>query len=332
MTTPQSHTTRRAAALIQRFRRVRLLVVGDLMLDEFIWGRVHRISPEAPVPVVEVTRESIHLGGAANVAHNIRALGGRATVCGVVGTDRAGHRVTAELKRIGAGTAGVMKSRSAVTIRKTRIIAHSQHVVRFDREPADHGHPASARLASFLERHLSEFDAVVLSDYGKGVVTKELVDLLHAMRKRRSFRLIVDPKKPNFGNYAGMTLATPNVSEAADAAGVDIRDDASLRDAGRTLAAHWDAQAILVTRGEHGMTLIPRQGSVRHFPTAARHVFDVTGAGDTVVATCALALAAGATFDEAAFLANHAAGVVVGKVGTATPDAAELRKAVMNDK
>jgi D-beta-D-heptose 7-phosphate kinase/D-beta-D-heptose 1-phosphate adenosyltransferase len=323
---------RRLSALVRRFTAVRLLVVGDLMLDEFIWGRVDRISPEAPVPVVHVTHESFHLGGAANVVHNIRALGGRAMACGVVGRDRAGRLVLAELKRMGAGTGGVAALRSVVTVRKTRIIAHNQQVVRFDREPADDGDRTTGQLARFLQRHAWDYDAVVLSDYGKGVISESLLQTLYAVRARRPFRLIVDPKKPNFAHYRGMTLATPNLPEAADATGVTIRDDATLCLAGRRLLERWDAEAILVTRGEQGMTLIKRQGAVRHFPTAALQVFDVTGAGDTVVATCALALAAGAGFDDAAWLANHAAGVVVGKVGTATVSARELRKAVMSDE
>ncbi len=322
---------RHASALIRRFRTVRLLVVGDLMLDQFIWGRVDRISPEAPVPVVQVTRESVHLGGAANVVHNICALGGHATACGVVGRDAAGRRVVDELKRIGAKTAGVTASRGALTIRKTRIIAHNQQVVRFDREPTDHSSGAAGRVARFLERHARDFDAVVVSDYGKGVITPELLKMLSTVRERRPFRLIVDPKKPNFPHYRGITLATPNQLEASDAAGVEIRDAASLRIAGQRLLDRWDAEAILMTRGAQGLTLFTRDGRVRHFPTVARQVYDVTGAGDTVLATCALALAAGAGLDEAAFLANHAAGVVIGKLGTATLSAPELWEAVKSD-
>jgi len=322
---------RRSAAVTRRFSQVRVLVVGDLMLDEFIWGRVDRISPEAPVPVVHVTHENVHLGGAANVVHNIRALGGQAAGCGVVGHDRAGRRVVAELKRTGAGTAGVVAVRGAVTIRKTRIIAHSQQVVRLDREPTDHLPRARQRVARFLDRHLWDCDAVVLSDYGKGVVDADLLARLRAARARRPFRLIVDPKRANFEQYRGVTLATPNTLEASEAAGISIRDEASLRAAGRRLLQRWEADAVLITRGEQGMTLFVRGGGVRHFPTVARQVFDVTGAGDTVVATCALALAAGAGFDEAAFLANHAAGIVVGKVGTATVSASELRRALRLD-
>jgi rfaE bifunctional protein kinase chain/domain len=323
-------TTSRFDALIRRFGKARLLVVGDLMLDQFIWGRVDRISPEAPVPVVLVTRESFHLGGAANVVHNISSLGGQATACGIIGRDSSGQHVLNELQEIGAATAGVTVSSGTVTVRKTRVIAHSQQVVRYDRESPEHASSAVRRLERFLREHVWDYDAVVVSDYGKGVVTANLLGVLDAARKRRPFRLIVDPKKPNFPHYRGLTLATPNVSEAAEAAGIDIRDDASLRAAGNHLLERWDAEALLITRGEHGLTLFARGGLVRHFPTAARQVFDVTGAGDTVVAACALALASGASLDEAALLANHAAGVVIGKLGTATLSATELRTAMVN--
>lgn len=321
---------RRCCGLIRRFGKVRLLVVGDLMLDQFIWGRVDRISPEAPVPVVQVTHESVHLGGAANVVHNILGLGGHATACGIVGRDRAGRQILSELKRTGAGTAGVTTSRAAVTVRKTRIIAHSQQVVRFDHEGSDYDESAAPAILRFLQRRAWRFDAVVLSDYGKGVITKGLLDALRALRAKHPFRLVLDPKKRNFAHYSGITLATPNLLEASEASGVDIHDDASLHLAGQRLLAKWDAEAILITRGEHGMTLCARNAAPRHFRTGARQVFDVTGAGDTVVATCALALGAGATLEEAALLANHAAGVVVGKVGTATLSTQELRRAIMN--
>lgn len=320
--------SRRATALLRRFPKVRVLVVGDLMLDQFIWGRVERISPEAPVPVVQVTGESFHLGGAANVANNIRALGGAVTVCGMVGRDAAGRRIVEELTRVGAGTAGVMASRTAVTIRKTRIIAHNQQVVRFDREDTDRSRGAGAPIIRFLNTRARRFHGVVVSDYGKGAVTPELLAALAALRARHGFHLVVDPKRPSFAHYKGITLATPNIHEAAEAAGIEIHDEASLRTAGLRLLERWEAEAILITRGEHGMTLVRPRAALRHYPTVARQVFDVTGAGDTVVATCALSLAAGGDWDEAAFLANHAAGVVVGKVGTATASAAELRRAV----
>jgi D-beta-D-heptose 7-phosphate kinase/D-beta-D-heptose 1-phosphate adenosyltransferase len=278
--------------------------------------------------VVRVTRESIHLGGAANVVHNLRALGGRATACGLLGTDRAGQRVLGELQKIGAGTAGIVRSRSAVTIRKTRVVAHSQQVVRFDHEASEPPRAALAALLRYLSRQAAGFDAVIVSDYGKGVVSGEVLEVLRELHQRRGLRLIVDPKKPNYDHYRGLTLATPNAHEAADAAGMAIGDEGSLQAVGRRLLDRWQAESILITRGEHGMSLFRRGAKPRHLPTVARDVYDVTGAGDTVVATCALALGAGASVEEAAFLANHAAGVVVGKVGTATLTPTELIHAI----
>jgi D-beta-D-heptose 7-phosphate kinase/D-beta-D-heptose 1-phosphate adenosyltransferase len=314
------------AAAIARFPRVRVLVAGDLMLDHFVWGTVERISPEAPVPVVQVTEESRRLGGAANVMHNIRALGGQVLACGVVGTDEAGRDLVEELARVGADAGGVVQSRRAVTTRKTRIIAHQQQVVRLDRE--DEGRrdsDAAARARGFLLANLGHADVVVISDYGKGLVTPELLAALAAVRARRPFPLLIDPKKANFAHYRGASLLTPNRDEASQASGIEIRDAASLARAGAALLERWAAEAVLITRGEHGMSLFARGARARHFPTVARQVYDVTGAGDTVVAACALALGAGASLEAAAVLANHAAGLVVGEVGTATVGAARLR-------
>jgi rfaE bifunctional protein kinase chain/domain len=314
------------AVVMARFGRARALVAGDVMADHFIWGRVERISPEAPVPVVRVTSESRRLGGAANVAHNIRALGGKAVLCGVVGADAEGKRVVDDLGRLEVDTAGLMLSRDARTIEKTRIIAHQQQVVRLDREDEGQGTGrAAARARGFLLASVWRADVVVLSDYGKGLITPSLLAALAALRARRDFRFVVDPKRGNFASYRRPTLITPNRDEASDAAGIEIRDGESLARAGEELLRRWQADAVLVTRGEQGMSLFRRGAPARHFPTAARQVFDVTGAGDTVVATCALALAAGAPLDTAAVLANHAAGIVVGEIGTATVPAARLR-------
>ena len=319
-------STRAAATVIRRFPRVRVLVAGDLMLDHFIWGSVERISPEAPVPVVQVTAESRRLGGAANVIHNLRSLGGQVTACGVVGADDAGRQLVDELRRLGADVSGVMQSRGAATTRKTRIIAHQQQVVRLDREDAaqrDSG--AAARARGFLLATLARADVVVVSDYGKGLITPALLAALAALRAQRSFPLIIDPKKVNYAHYRGPSLVTPNREEASQASGIEILDAKSLSRAGAVLLERWQAEAVLVTRGEHGMALFARGAPERHFPTVARHVYDVTGAGDTVVATCALALGARASLETAAVLANHAAGIVVGEVGTATVTARQLR-------
>jgi D-beta-D-heptose 7-phosphate kinase/D-beta-D-heptose 1-phosphate adenosyltransferase len=318
--------TRAAAQVIRRFPRVRVLVAGDLMLDNFIWGTVERISPEAPVPVVRVSAESRRLGGAANVIHNLRALGGQVIACGVVGSDAAGRQLVADLRRLGVNVAGVVQSRGAATTRKTRIIAHQQQVVRLDREDDAHGDSrAAARARGFLLAELRRADVVVISDYGKGLISAPLLAALAALRSRRPFPLVVDPKKLNFAYYRQPSLVTPNREEASQAAGVEIRDATSLARAGAALLARWQADAVLITRGELGMSLFERGAPPRHFPTAARHVFDVTGAGDTVVAACALALGARASLETAAILANHAAGIVVGEVGTATVSAKQLQ-------
>jgi D-beta-D-heptose 7-phosphate kinase/D-beta-D-heptose 1-phosphate adenosyltransferase len=319
----------RLDALVRRFARVRILVVGDLMLDRFVWGRVERISPEAPVPVVHVTREDARPGGAGNVVSNVRALGGRAAVSGLVGDDAAGKLLTRMLADLGAATGGLIVDRHRPTIEKTRIIAHHQQVVRLDREDAagDGGGRASGRVRDHVLRERRRADVVVLSDYNKGVIGAELLDALAAAHEREPFRWVVDPKRENFARYRRVTLVKPNREEAAAASGIPIRDRASLRRAGDRLLDQWEAEAVLISRGEEGMALFKRGGTVEEFPTVAREVFDVTGAGDTVIATCALALGAGGTPEEATVLANYAAGVVVGKIGTATVAAPELRAA-----
>jgi len=318
--------------LVRRLAGVRVLVVGDLMLDRFVWGRVERISPEAPVPVVHVTTEDRRPGGAGNVVCNVIALGGRAGVCGIVGRDAAGEQLVHALRGVGAVTDGVVASRGRPTTEKTRIIAHQQQVVRLDREDlAAADGDSAARVCEFVLRRHARYDVVVVSDYAKGVVGPELLAALADARARRDFTWVVDPKRANFAHYRRASLIKPNREEAAAAAGIDIRDAASLRAAGAALLARWEADAVLISRGDEGMALFKRSGrrvAVREFPTVAREVFDVTGAGDTVLATCALALGAGASLEEATALANHAAGVAVGKIGTATVSAAELRAAV----
>jgi D-beta-D-heptose 7-phosphate kinase/D-beta-D-heptose 1-phosphate adenosyltransferase len=324
----------RLEGLVRRFAGVRVLVVGDFMLDQFVWGRVERISPEAPVPVVHVTAEERRPGGAGNVVSNIAALGGRAAAAGVIGRDAAGVALTRALAGLRAATDGLIVSGRSETIQKTRIIAHHQQVVRLDRETAAAADdPGARRVRDFVLRHRRRFDVLIVSDYGKGAIGPELLAALAEARARAPFVWLVDPKRPNFSHYRRASLMKPNREEAAAAAGIEIRDAASLRAAGARLLARWETDAVLISRGEEGMALFKpgsRAGgvAVEEFPTVAREVFDVTGAGDTVLATCALALGAGGTLEEATVLANYAAGVVVGKVGTATLAADELRAAV----
>jgi D-beta-D-heptose 7-phosphate kinase/D-beta-D-heptose 1-phosphate adenosyltransferase len=323
----------RLRSLIRRFAGIRVLVIGDLMLDQFVWGDVSRISPEAPVPIVRVRRQEARPGGAGNVVSNVVALGGRADACGFVGDDPAGRALCATLTGAGSGLDGVLRTRGLGTTAKTRVIAHSQQVVRFDQDPDLDGIPArlAGRLRAWVAQHARRYGVIVVSDYGKGVVTPQLLADLAHLRRRHGFAYVIDPKRPNFPHYRGASLVKPNLGEASVAAGIEIEDRASLDAAGTRLLERWAADAILISRGEAGMTLFKPKAKARHFPTAAQEVYDVTGAGDTVLAACALALAAGGSFEEAARLANQAAGIAVGKVGTATVSARELTRALRND-
>jgi len=302
--------------ILKAFGSKKILVIGDLILDHYIWGRVNRISPEAPVPVVEVSRESFLLGGAANVARNIVSLGGSASVVGIVGQDRPGQRLVSMLEAEGIPCGGVFETPGPTTI-KTRVIAHNQQIVRFDREDNSsvRGKVFTA-VAGYLESVLAGFDAVIISDYKKGMITKKLVELIVRRGSKHSLFVAVDPKVGHFDFYKGVSLITPNLAEASRGAGIEITDDLTLQKAGRKLMKSLHLSAVLITRGEDGMSLFLRDG-VTHIPTVARKVFDVTGAGDTVISAITLARAAGASFEDAAEIANHAAGIVVGEVGTA---------------
>jgi len=318
--------------LLQRFGKTTLLVVGDIMLDEFIWGTVSRISPEAPVPVVAVNHETLLLGGAANVVNNVHSLGGRALLNGIIGDDRMGKTLTNLLADRGINVEGVVKEPRRPTTVKTRIIAHSQQVVRFDREIVDAIHPDNqGRLLDYVKACSSDVDGIIISDYGKGVVTPELMQFV-VDRSRSNGKLIaVDPKMDNFEYYKGVTIITPNNAEAEAAAGKQIKDEDSLVEVGERLLDRFASEAVLVTRGEHGMVLFERTGKTTKIPTVAKEVYDVTGAGDTVIGVLTLALASGSDFRQAAVLANYAAGIVVAKVGTATVTPAELKNAVADN-
>lgn len=308
------------SSLLRLFKGIRILVIGDIVLDRYIWGKVSRISPEAPVPIVEVTNDSFLLGGAANVANNIVALGGRASVTGVIGNDRAGEVVKDLLRERNIELAIFEDSRPTTV--KTRVIAHNQQVVRFDKEDKSTlSGKVLRRMIDYIKGSLREFDAVILSDYKKGVISKALIgEVLKVSKPAKKF-LAVDPKVGHFHLYKGVSIITPNLSEAAHGSGIEIMDEDSLVRAGRVLLKKLCCEAVLITRGEEGMTLFANN-KITHIPTVARHVYDVTGAGDTVIATFTLSRAAGATLEESAMIANHAAGIVVGEVGTAavTPD------------
>jgi D-beta-D-heptose 7-phosphate kinase/D-beta-D-heptose 1-phosphate adenosyltransferase len=317
---------------LDQFPKAKILVVGDLMVDHYIWGNVSRISPEAPVPVVEVTAESIRPGGAANVFNNIVSLDGQADLCGVIGADEPGRWLQQEVKQCGASIDGLVSEEQRPTIQKTRIVAHSQQVVRYDREKR---RPISAvtqhKLFEFILNKIQSpdgCDCLVLSDYAKGVITQGLTKDLLSLAKKNGVPTIVDPKVSHMDYYREVTVVTPNHLEASQASGVDIIDEQSLLEAGHRLLKRLHCEAVLITRGEKGMSLFEKNGEVTHIPTMAKAVFDVTGAGDTVVGTLGLALASGATLTEAATLANYAAGVVVGIVGTATVSRQMLKEAL----
>jgi len=313
--------------ILKAFKKTRVLVIGDMILDRYIWGRVSRISPEAPVPVVEVTDENFLLGGAANVANNIISLGGHATIVGLAGEDRGGEILTGLLEERGVGCEGVLSSPRPTTV-KTRVIAHSQQVVRFDREDRDRVDGKALRnLLRYITAVIPGHDAVIISDYKKGIVSPELVREVMKRAKRKNIFVSVDPKVGHFHCYKNVSLITPNILEASLASGLEIRDEMSLLNAGRILLRKIPCDSVLITRGEHGMSLF-RKGQVVHIPTAAKNVYDVTGAGDTVIAAFTLAHAAGASMENAAVIANHAAGIVVGEVGTAVATLDQLRKSL----
>lgn len=315
----------RLKSIVRRFNGRRIAIWGDLMLDEFLRGRVLRISPEAPVPIVEVREHTFHLGGAGNVAANVASLSGVAIPFGVVGRDDAGARMRREFHKLHIETKGVMTDPHRPTTLKTRIIAEHQQVVRADRERKESIDAAlHARLMKYWLSRVRSFDAVIVSDYEKGLVTRELLEALTPLALRRKIPLCLDPKVSHAPFYRGATLITPNHHEAERLSGITIEDDRSAERAGKKLIRQFEVQALLITRGEHGMTLCESGGGVAHIPTVAREVFDVTGAGDTVISTLALALAAGASMRDAAILANAAAGIVVGKLGTATVSPEEL--------
>ncbi len=316
---------------LRRFDRGHVLVIGDLMLDHYIWGAVSRISPEAPVPVVHVERESLRLGGAANVYNNILSLGGKADVCGVIGQDESGSALLKELGVRRQRHPGILVDVTRPTTRKARIVAHSQQVVRYDVEQRQDVSPqVTRRIVKHVESRLDSISCIVISDYAKGVVTPSLMAQVGRLARSRNIPIIIDPKVEHFPYYADATVLTPNHMEAQQAAGLSGDDHHAIHEIGHSLRQKLGCEAVLVTRGEQGMSLCERNGRSWHIPTMARQVYDVTGAGDTVVSTLALAMSVGASIQEASILANHAAGVVVGLVGTASVTKAQLKDAIQH--
>ncbi len=309
-----------ARELFARMRGKRMLVVGDVMLDEWVWGRVSRISPEAPVPVVAVDDHSFTLGGAGNVASNLCAVGARVWFAGAIGDDAEGRRLVGLFDAAGIERSAVIALDDRPTTRKTRIVAHNQQVVRADWESSDALGPSDrARMCALVAKLAKDVDAVILSDYAKGLFSRDLVEAASGAAV-----VTADPKPKNIDLFAGVTCVAPNAAEAAEATGIAIRDDSSLDRAGALLLERLRCRYVVVTRGERGMAVFGPHGERMHIPSVARTVFDVSGAGDTVVAVLTAALAAGADAARAVQLANFAAGAVVEKLGTATASAQEV--------
>ncbi len=302
---------------IDNFGKTRILVIGDIMLDKFIWGNVSRISPEAPVPVVEVDHETIMLGGATNVINNIVSLGGKVLLCGVVGDDYTGREIFSLLNESKVNVSGIIIEDNRPTTIKTRIIAHAQQVVRYDRETRESLKPETTdSILNFIHDQKDNLSAIIVSDYRKGVVTREIMEGVKDLMSTRGLNLAVDPNIKNFPLYEGVTIITPNHNEAQEAAGIDIVDEESLERVGEKLLQSYRCRALLITRGEDGMTLFEEGGKRVDIKAIARKIYDVTGAGDTVTATLTLGIVAGLDMKSAAYLSNLAAGMVVGEVGT----------------
>ncbi|MFA5089912.1 MAG: D-glycero-beta-D-manno-heptose-7-phosphate kinase [Candidatus Omnitrophota bacterium] len=330
----------RLKQIITRFQKAKILVVGDLILDEYIWGEVERISPEAPVPVVWGKRRTFVPGGAANVAYNIRSLDARVCLAGVIGDDKNGSTFISEMKKREVPVRGIFREKGRHTTVKTRIIAGHQQVVRLDWE---HTHPLAGalnkKLVGFIKKNIAGFDAVIVEDYGKGVINQELVGELIALAHKNNKIIAVDPKEEHFQFYRGVSAITPNRKELENAVkNLKISDttnrfkfnayrlfkDEDIDSAAAHILKYLGLDSVLVTLGEQGMRLFEKDGRITRIPTVAQEVFDVSGAGDTVVSCFSLALASGATKQEAARIANFAAGIVVGKIGTAVTSRKEL--------
>jgi rfaE bifunctional protein kinase chain/domain len=327
---------RRLQHILDTAASKRLLVVGDLMLDEFVWGNVGRISPEAPVPVVEVQSESSYPGGAANVARNLREFTTSVTMLGMIGEDEAGRKLSGLLDREGISISGLFTDPRHPTIVKTRIIAQRQQVVRVDRERGGASGSSRRDILDKASRLVSESDAVLIEDYGKGLLDQPFVDALLETASKAGILVTCDPNPKNPLEWPGIATIKPNRSEAFAAAGIPlsppvhpVENDTALMKVGQILLDRWKAGALLITLSEQGMMLFRKGSAPYHTPTKAREIYDVSGAGDTSISLYTLGIAAGATPEEAAELANHAAGVVVGKLGTATCTRAELERSFL---
>ena len=319
----------------QRYERIfsqwgghRILIVGDVMLDEYLWGNVSRISPEAPVPVVEIASESVKLGGAANVALNVKTLGDEPILVGIAGEDGNRDKMISALNDVQISHEGILVDGSRMTTIKTRVIANHQQVVRADRESTEEiSESMTGEILRLVEGKINDIQGIIISDYGKGVITSALLSGLIGLSRAHGIFVAVDPKDTHFMNYQRVSLITPNHHEAGFVYGKRIRNDAILEEVGWGLLERLKATALLITRGDKGMSLFEEDRTLTHLPTRAKKVYDVTGAGDTVISAFTCAIAAKANYREAALISNHAAGLVVAELGTAQVTKAEL----MND-
>ncbi len=318
-----------SGSLLKKIANRKVLILGDLMLDHYIWGKVKRISPEAPVPVVEVDSESVRLGGAGNVLNNILGLGGKGFLCGVIGSDEAGQWMSERVRSKDLDVQGLIIEENRSTTKKTRIIAHQQQVVRFDHEVRSSLlRKTENRIVEYVLAQLPQMDCLAISDYSKGVINEKVLEKVLPAALRIGIPIVVDPKVNHVPFYRKVSLITPNHLEASQASGIDIEDESSLHAAGEKLLKKLRCKAVLITRGEQGMSLFEKDGRETHISTKAKEVYDVTGAGDTVLSTLSLCLAAGLPLVEAAKISNVAAGIVVGIVGTAAIDKVSLGRAL----
>ncbi|MCG8615381.1 MAG: D-glycero-beta-D-manno-heptose-7-phosphate kinase [Desulfobacterales bacterium] len=314
---------------INSFKTLKAMVVGDLMIDEYLWGSVDRISPEAPVPVVAVEKENHTLGGAGNVINNLVAMGANVFAIGTAGTGKAGQMIFEQLKALGVETAGIVSEPDRPTTRKTRVIASNQQVLRIDKEVKRRiSDKTLERLVRIIRDRIRDTDLVIISDYDKGLVTRELVAAVTDMARQHGVLTLADPKSLDFTKYTGVSVLTPNQKEAGLAAGMDIHGPEDLETAGVKLTTRAGLERLLITCGKDGMVLFEKDKDTITIESKARQVFDVSGAGDTVISLLGLGLAGGADFEAAAQVANTAAGIVVGKVGTATASIDELKQAL----
>ena len=318
----------RLLKILENFKNKKILVIGDIMLDKYIWGDVSRISPEAPVQVVNVLKETYAPGGASNVASNASALNGKVFIVGITGNDEAKDILLEELKKRGINTEGIFVDNDKPTTQKVRIVGRSQQLLRVDYEKKEHIHKnIEHSIITFLEKVIKDIDVVIISDYAKGVLTQEISNKLVQIAKEHNKAVIVDPKPKHRDLYSNVTLITPNNAEASEMTNIEDGSDDAVLEMGSKLLRYLNTN-VLITRGEKGMSLFEKDGNVTHIPTKAKEVYSIIGAGDTVVATIALAVASGANLEEAATLANIAAGIKVGKIGTASVSIEEIKREI----